>query len=195
MKVMTEDYCIESLPSPLWISPGMSSCWKIGHLQNEGRQKRREIELYWRHWSVTWQFLRDSPPSGTTRTFHGEYGWSVVPMFQIKGSTKCSQTKRGVPFIPPPSPVRHLHVRKTKKVQLNFIYNLSHLASIDLSNNWQNIDVIFFLVRITNPKWVLFIIFSCNSWCTDDEAISPLQYLSTGGSRAFGKSSGACYFS
>lgn len=44
-----------------------------------------------------------------------------------------------------PSPVRHLHVRKTKKVQLNFIYNLSHLASIDLSNNWQNIDVIFFL--------------------------------------------------
>lgn len=26
---------------------------------------------------------------------------------------------------------------------------------------------------------MLFIIFSCNSWCTDDEAISPLQYFST----------------
>lgn len=174
--------------------------WNEFMLENRSFTERRKTKKTW-DWVILTTLVchltvsSGQSTSGTTRTFHGEYGWSVVPMFQIKGSTKCSQTKRGVPFIPPPSPVRHLHVRKTKKVQLNFIYNLSHLASIDLSNNWQNIDVIFFLVRITNPKRVLFIIFSCNSWCTDDEAISPLQYLSTGGSRAFGKSSGACNFS
>lgn len=101
-------------------------------------------------------------PSGTTRAFHRQYGWAVfravVPVFHIKGQLNAARPREVYCFIaphPPPPSVRHL--RKTKSAVEFYLY--SHLASIDLSNNWQNIDVIFFLVRITNPKWVLFIIF------------------------------------